>query len=152
MSTIVTAAEDTETGSWTPVLAFDAPGTSAFSSYAHRIGRYTRIGRRVWVDWSLNATLSKGTGSGPLGVTGLPFTVYNDPTGDRDEYYSPYGAGYISPWTQAGVNNLAVYGYAGRAIAYYFYLGSGGVSGYLSASNLANGSLSVYGSLSYEIA
>jgi hypothetical protein len=64
-----------EEGTWTPVLAYATPGTSSFG-YNYQTGSYTRIGRQVTLSCyiALNA-FSKGTASGGLRITGLPFTA-----------------------------------------------------------------------------
>jgi hypothetical protein len=67
--------DDYEEGSWTPALTYDS-GTSGVA-YASRVGKYTKIGRQVFVEFQIGLS-SKGTGSGEVFVSGLPFTVAND--------------------------------------------------------------------------
>jgi hypothetical protein len=69
--------DDYEEGTWTPVLTFATPGTVSVG-YQTREGFYTKIGRFVHFSCfiSLNA-FTKGTASGNLRVSGLPFTVQN---------------------------------------------------------------------------
>jgi hypothetical protein len=64
-----------EEGTWTPALAFSTPGDSSFG-YNYQTGSYTRIGRQITLSCyiALNA-FSKGTASGGLRITGLPFTA-----------------------------------------------------------------------------
>ena len=68
---------DYEEGTFTPSLTFATPGTSSFS-YSVQSGWYTKIGRMVHyrLEIRLNA-FSKGTASGDLRVSGLPFTAAN---------------------------------------------------------------------------
>jgi hypothetical protein len=65
--------DDYEEGTWTPVVAGST--TAGTASYSAAVGRYTKIGNRVfiqcYVDWS------SGTGTGSLWITGLPFTAAN---------------------------------------------------------------------------
>lgn len=67
--------DDYEEGTFTPSLSFNTAGTSSFT-YGTREGRYTKTGDtvHVWIRVSLSA-FSKGTASGNLFVTGLPFTA-----------------------------------------------------------------------------
>lgn len=70
-SSDVNTLDDYEEGSWTPVLEA-ASGT--VTSYSYQQGSYTKVGNlvfaRFWIDIS-----NKGTLSGNLKVTGLPFLV-----------------------------------------------------------------------------
>jgi len=66
--------DDYEEGTFTPtVLGFSTPGTGTYNG---RLGRYTKVGNRVyiqmWVDWS-----NLSGASGALGFGGLPFTSPN---------------------------------------------------------------------------
>jgi len=68
---------DYEVGTWTPVLTFATPGTLAVT-YNARSGTYTKIGNLVTVIFRVScapAGIIKGTASGSLSITGLPFTV-----------------------------------------------------------------------------
>ena len=56
---------------FTPVAAFDTPGTSNFS-YTTQTGRGNEIGNRYYFDVALSFTLTKGTGTGTFRITGLP--------------------------------------------------------------------------------
>ena len=63
-----------EEGTWTPALAYTTPGTSAFTYNTQR-GYYTRVGRNVTLNCIIRlATFSKGTASGTVTITGIPFT------------------------------------------------------------------------------
>jgi hypothetical protein len=69
--------DDYEEGTWTPVLTFATPGTVSVG-YQNREAFYTKIGRFVYFSCfiQLNA-FTKGTASGNLRVSGLPFTAQN---------------------------------------------------------------------------
>lgn len=68
--------DDYETGTWTPAYAFATPGTSAFTYTGGRVGTYTKVGNMVTCFFYLdNVTVTKGTASGALAVTSLPFTI-----------------------------------------------------------------------------
>ncbi len=68
------ALSDYEEGTWTPVIG----GLSGVSgqSYSNQSGTYTKIGRMVHVNCSIDLS-TKGTISGLLTLNGLPFTVLN---------------------------------------------------------------------------
>lgn len=62
--------DDYEEGTFTPaVVGGTTPGTG---TYTTQVGRYTKIGNRVF--FNLNLDWSAHTGSGDISVTGLPFT------------------------------------------------------------------------------
>ena len=69
------ALDDYEEGTWTPVLSYDTPGTVSVG-YATQQGHYTKVGNLVHfrAEVRLNA-FTKGTASGELILTGLPFTA-----------------------------------------------------------------------------
>jgi hypothetical protein len=69
--------DDYEEGTWTPAFTFATPGTLALT-YNLQSGSYTKIGRLVTVIFRVSfaaAGIIKGTASGNLSITGLPFTV-----------------------------------------------------------------------------
>ena len=61
---------DYESGTWTPVLTFG--GNSVGITYSTRTGLYTKIGNIVTVAMEIQLT-NKGSSSGSIWVTGLPF-------------------------------------------------------------------------------
>ena len=63
-------------GTWTPTI--EGTGTAGTATYAARNGRYTRIGRQVFVEAYIS--WSGGTGAGSLIVNGLPFQSANSST------------------------------------------------------------------------
>lgn len=66
--------DDYEEGTWTPVLTFG--GASVGITYSAQLGTYTKVGNRVMVDIRLALT-SKGSSTGAIAITGLPFTADN---------------------------------------------------------------------------
>ena len=66
--------DDYETGTWTPAIEYDTNGTLSVT-YSQRNGAYTKVGNMVtiWGVIRLNG-FSKGTASGSLKFTGLPFS------------------------------------------------------------------------------
>lgn len=70
---------DYQTGTWTPTLTFATPGNLAVT-YNNRLGFYTKIGRKVSIDFTIGtATWSWTTGSGAVLIQGLPFTANSGP-------------------------------------------------------------------------
>jgi len=68
--------DDYEEGTWTPGYSFGTPGDAAFTYTGGRLGTYTKVGNLVSCFFYLdNVTAVKGTASGDLLLTGLPFTV-----------------------------------------------------------------------------
>ena len=68
------ALSDYETGTWTMGVSFG--GASVDVTYGLNTGTYTKIGRQVTLNGFLNLT-SKGSSTGAVTITGLPFTVAN---------------------------------------------------------------------------
>ncbi len=63
--------DDYEEGTWTPTLQFGGAATGI--TYGTRNGRYTKVGRLVFVELRIVLT-SKGSSTGAATITGLPFT------------------------------------------------------------------------------
>jgi hypothetical protein len=66
------ALDDYEEGTWTMGVSFG--GASVGVVYGSNTGTYTKIGRQVTVNGLLQLT-SKGSSTGNVTITGLPFTV-----------------------------------------------------------------------------
>ena len=64
---------DYEEGTWTPVVAGSTSAGTA--TYAIQNGRYTKVGRQVFIEFFIS--WSAGTGTGNMRITGLPFTAAN---------------------------------------------------------------------------
>lgn len=75
-STDATALDYYGEANFTPGLTFATPGTLATVAGGSNAGKYTRIGNMVQFDLDLDlSTLTLGTASGSLRVTGLPFAA-----------------------------------------------------------------------------
>ena len=85
-----------EEGTFTPALTFATPGTSSFS-YSVQTGFYTKVGRMVHyrIEIRLSA-FSKGTASGDLRVSGLPFTTADLGNGQFTGSFASFAAPYRS--------------------------------------------------------
>jgi len=65
----VNTLDDYEEGTFTPVISSSVAGTG---TYTEQIGKYTKIGNRVF--FNITLTWTAHTGSGTMQITGLPFT------------------------------------------------------------------------------
>ena len=66
-----------EEGTWTAALQYATAGDSSFT-YGRQTGFYTRIGRLVNITLDIRLTgFTKGTASGQLSISGLPFPPKN---------------------------------------------------------------------------
>jgi hypothetical protein len=66
------ALDDYEEGSFTPVFTGSGGSTGSYNTGEHE-ARYTKVGRLVTIHWKLTLT-NKGSWSGEVRFTGLPFT------------------------------------------------------------------------------
>jgi len=102
------ALDDYEEGTFTPtIVGTSTAGTATYAANG-QVGRYTKIGNRVFFDLFLSWTAHTGTGD--LQINGLPFTVQN--TTNMNRNYSAIfssvaltagsiGAAFSSPNTTA---------------------------------------------------
>lgn len=97
-------------GTFTPAITFG--GAAVGVTYTTQSGSYTRIGNRVFFDL-LIVLSSKGSSTGTLAITGLPFTAAN--TADKACAIEPssFAAG-INPYANVVRNSatVALYSYA----------------------------------------
>jgi hypothetical protein len=70
--------DDYEEGTWTPAITFGGGNTGV--TYSAQSGNYTKIGNLVTITCYLVLT-SKGTSTGNVKITGLPFSNVNFPSG-----------------------------------------------------------------------
>jgi hypothetical protein len=66
--------DDYEEGTFTPSITFGGGSTSIVYNTGRRIGVYTKIGNTVFYFMHIDLT-DKGSSTGSLNITGLPFTV-----------------------------------------------------------------------------
>ena len=71
--------DDYEEGTFTPTVTFGGGSTGITYSSSRRVGKYTKIGNCVEYYIHVEMT-NKGSSTGSLEITGLPFTVTNDPS------------------------------------------------------------------------
>ena len=71
--------DDYEEGTWTPTIADDTlDGTGESQAYSIQIGRYTKIGNRVFISFHVKTTdIGSMTGGNSINILGLPFAPLN---------------------------------------------------------------------------
>ena len=139
---------DYEEGTWTP--AYSNAGGTDFSSISYHVqtARYVKVGRQVHT-WFLIATnaLTKGSASGSIVITGLPYTVEN----------VDYQSGVIG-YSQTWVSNHPISCLGTPNTTQLFLYHSNGSTSHVntSVSNMSDHSGNnrhyVYGALSYRAA
>jgi hypothetical protein len=115
--------DDYEEGTWTPSIG----GTA---TYGDQIGRYTKIGRLVIVDYILGIT-TRGTGS-TTDISGLPFAINS----------AVQASGLVSYYLNLAVNVIGISAYGFNASTFRFY-------GRDTAGVTANGPLAIFGNGAY---
>lgn len=70
-----------EQGTWTPVFE-GSGGSIGTTAYSERGGRYTKIGNRVILNFTMGLS-STGSWSGNVKITGIPFTGVGSLSGDE---------------------------------------------------------------------
>jgi hypothetical protein len=100
--------DDYEEGTWTPNVGGDA-------TYTAQVGRYTKIGRHVFVvgDMTINV---KGTGAAGT-ISGLPFTaaVGNDPA--TVSYFTGFASNVVLQTAFVSTTNISLVGLAAAGVS-----------------------------------
>ena len=123
------ALDDYEEGTWTMAISFG--GASVGVTYSNTTGTYTKIGRQVTVSGVVVLT-SKGSSTGSVLVTGLPFII-----GNNISYY-PSVSVRLENVTFA--NQFQAYGGIGSAVISLNEITEAGVNGELTNTDFANNS------------
>ena len=105
------ALDDYEEGTWTPTII--GTSTAGTASYTAQVGNYTKIGRVVYIRFTVE--YNSGTGTGSLRVSGLPFTVGADayPLSIQADNLTLTASHYaqavaVSTTTEVGIQSVAV--------------------------------------------
>ncbi|MDB5439708.1 MAG: hypothetical protein JWM33_2135 [Caulobacteraceae bacterium] len=97
--------DDYEEGAWTPGITFASGGATGVG-YVSRFGNYVKIGRLVTVQFYINLS-SKGSSTGTLQITGLPFGLVNT------SYHGSIGCRNVNfttgSWIRLAANACDVY-------------------------------------------
>ena len=105
----VNTLDDYEEGMWTPGPTFGGNSTGMTGTFA---GTYTKIGRQVTLFYGLTFT-AKGSSTGNLLISGLPFTVSGVGTAPVAYHYHMATAGTFE--CRASATNITM-GYGGTAV------------------------------------
>lgn len=99
--------DDYEEGTWTPAAAFGGAATGI--TYGLQEGSYTKIGRLVYIRGRVTLT-SKGSSTGAMTITGLPFTIARIASGEVGAAvnFSGLGGGALFILGQASGTTLNV--------------------------------------------
>ena len=95
-STDPNTLDDYEEGSWTPVLGGD--GGESGQAYSEQIGRYQKIGNRVYFTFKVTLSTEGTTGLEAV-LKGLPFTT---------DANIGAGAGFVSDYENLGISVVAL--------------------------------------------
>ena len=97
------ALDDYEEGTCT--LGLTGSGSPGSLAYLHNSARYVKIGSFVFVSGYVNVS-NKGSHTGSIIITGLPFTVANNSTGYS--FSSVYYSGFNLPTGSVGIGGYPV--------------------------------------------
>jgi hypothetical protein len=133
------ALDDYEEGTWTMGVSFG--GASVGVTTSSNTGTYTKIGRQVTVNGVLVLT-SKGSSTGAVLITGLPFTIANS--------YLNYSTVTVRLENISFANQFQAYGGIGSTVIALDEITEAGVNGELTNSDFADNS-TVMVSLTYFV-
>ena len=123
------ALNDYEEGTFTPVVAFGGGSSGITYSSGRQLGQYTKIGDVVHIYMHIQLT-SKGSSTGQVTITGLPFTVKNS-----GHHYIP-----AKTWIQlmAGLNETPTFRFVTGQTQMDVYQMSSNSYSVISNSNVTN--------------
>jgi len=103
--------DDYEEGTWTPVFA-GATTAGTYTYNGDQIGRYTKIGRMVHVQFRLTNIVTTSAGSGSIRISGLPFASSYSCTGGNlrlDNFNIQSDTNNIAVITSASASHMSIY-------------------------------------------
>ena len=139
--THVSILNDYETGNFNPGITFGNGSTGLVLGTA--IGNYTKIGRRVFIDFVINFS-AVGTSTGTARITALPFTSLNDDRVRIHGFFSYYAS-------MSGLTGRPIIYNPGNATTAVLYDDGTGTQPAIKESNFANGSV-IRGKIEYSCA
>jgi hypothetical protein len=104
--------DDYEKGTWTPNWTFN--GNNVGLTYELQAGTYTKIGQQVFCYGAFNLT-NKGTSTGSVLITGLPFTASDQVAGTGIEggiisaYQANFTGTHVGPLIGGVINNQSYF-------------------------------------------
>jgi len=99
----VNTLDDYEEGTWTPSYKADTTDPSVTYDNINR-GKYTKIGRIVHIQVTIQSSIVSSAGSGDLFIGGLPFTPQTDSFGG----YGPFAVGLNTVITLSASERIVV--------------------------------------------
>jgi len=128
-------------GTFTPTIAGDS--VAGVNTYTLQVGRYIRIGKRVFADFGITMSVKDGAMAGNIYIGGLPFTVLN-----VSGYQPGASLGLVENITFAG--SLTIRGEANTTRAFLGTLISGGAFGNIAPGAIAATTI-IRGTITYEV-
>lgn len=143
--------DDYEEGAWTPSLTFGGGSTGVTYQTNGRQGTYVKVGRNVTVSGYIY-TLSTGSDTGNLVITGLPFAAGTSSSPTNMDYYYPFGAraGITVP---SGSIPMSYVGPTDNYVSFYYTtVTTGGTPTRITKSNVSAGVIEISFQFSYMAA
>lgn len=114
-----------EEGTWTPTVS-SASGTTTGTDLS---GKYTRIGRMVWLTAKIGMTTDASVGTSDLTIGGLPFTANNEPWGGQwtgssltsGDYGTGGAVGVVTVGSTSFVHRTRTIDISSRSTTFYWY-------------------------------
>jgi hypothetical protein len=132
--------DDYEEGTWTPVVG-DASSSGNQATTATAVGRYTKIGRLVTVQWEVTDINTTGlTAGNAVYIRGLPFASSSATT--------QFGTTAVTGVTFSGYLSPGIFNGSSFPI---YSLSSGGSLVDIKVSALASGTADIWGTLTYIV-
>jgi hypothetical protein len=137
------ALDDYEEGEWTAVLEGSTSNPSG--TYGNQAGRYTKIGRTVFVIFQVLLNSGFSAGSGSIRISGLPFTSNFEVFGGNfcQEFNSN---SYVLNHASMHISNNTTY------MDMFFNRQNDGFTTYKWADISTGNNMYLYGSLTYQVA
>lgn len=136
--------DDYEEGTWTPAITFQSAGNLAVT-YSVQNGTYTKIGRKVFVEFQIaTSSFTFTTSTGLARISGLPFAV-----GAGVSTYSGMIFGGI---TKAGYTQIAPGAVSGNSFLFITASGSGVAAANVDTADMpSGGTVLLYGQIQYDV-
>ena len=137
------ALDDFEEGTWTAVL--EGASGNPSGTYSNQAGRYTKIGRTVFVAFQIVLNSGFSAGSGSIRISGLPFTSNFEVFGGN--FCQEYNTNsYCLNHASMHISNNVTY------MDMFFNRQNDGFTTYKWADINTGATMYLYGSLTYQVA
>lgn len=139
------AAIEPQYGIWTPAITFATPGNLSVS-YAAQVGLFSRVGKRMTLDFNvLTNVYTQTTSAGALELTGIPQPVATI-TG-----YQVATCIEFAGISKAGYTAVAVNASSGNSFLTFDGTGMSGASGIVAADVPSGGTIALRGQITYQL-